>query len=91
MGTGPKIYASNVSGYTDACRNMFREDSALHEITMVNYDGDFNDLTSEPNGGPFYKWLDGVSSTGTFKFNGPEQTRSTSGIPTGWSITPYTP
>lgn len=86
LGTGPKIYALNVSGYIDACRNMFRDDSALHEITMVSYAGDFNDLTSEPNGGPFYKWLDGVSGTGTFKFNGPEQTRSSSGVPSGWTI-----
>lgn len=37
----------------------------------------------------FVCWVDGVSPTGTFHYNGSDTTRGADAIPEGWTIQPF--
>lgn len=74
----PNIAATNF-GYA-ACEAMFSGDVELESIKMA-YTGNF-----ATDNDAFLDWVSGVSSAGTFYYNGSDTTRGTSAIPTGWTI-----
>lgn len=74
----PNIAATNF-GYA-ACEAMFSGDVELQSIKMA-YTGNF--VTDKA---AFSNWVSGVSSSGTFYYNGSDTTRGPSAIPTGWTI-----
>ena len=65
---------------TGCYNDLFKGCSALEEITTP-YLGNFRDLFMS-------NWVDGVSATGTFYYNGSDTTTGPSAIPTGWTVLP---
>ena len=82
MVTGPDIYQSNTLSNSYHCVNMFYNCKALRYIKFVNYTGQ---ITSQAG---FNGWVQGVTSTSdaVIYYKGPTTTRSTSGIPNGWTL-----
>ena len=72
--------------YNNCYQLMFSGCSNLNSITL-GYTGNFADA---PNNA-FSNWVSGVASTGTFYYNGSDTTTGNNAIPTGWTITPFTP
>ena len=75
--TAPEICATNVSA-NNCLRGMFEYDTSLNYIKL-SYTGNF--ITSS-----FEKWVEGVSSTGVFVYDGSDSTRGASAIPVGWEV-----
>ena len=72
----PALPATSLANY---CYDyMFRGCSSLTEIKL-SYTGSFS--TSY-----FSNWVNGVSASGTFYYNGSSTSRGVSAIPTGWTI-----
>ena len=79
--TAPALPATTLA---DNCyEGMFAYCQNLEEIT-IGYTGDFNDTY-------FMYWVDGVAASGTFYYNGSDTTEGESAIPSGWTVTPFTP
>ena len=82
MTKAPTIYATSV-GSRYSFGDLFHGCSSLSEI-KIYYTGNFGgERTSN--------WVSGVPSTGTFYYNGSDTTIGTSAIPSGWTVTPFTP
>lgn len=79
---GPYLRATT-SRYSCYYR-LFKGCSNLNEIKIA-FTGTFS---SGINSGTV-EWVDGVSSTGKFYYNGSDTTRATYAIPTGWTITSF--
>ena len=62
---------------------MFNGCSSLNEIKIA-YDGNFSG-TGVPTDA-FNNWVNGVSSSGTFYYDGEDTTTGASAIPTGWEV-----
>lgn len=77
----PYIRATSVGTWGMA--SMFKNCSQLEEIKM-DYIGNFSGTGASPQA--FTDWVNGVSSTGTFYYNGSDTTRGTSAIPYGWTV-----
>lgn len=73
----PMIKARNLN--SECFRWMFNGCSALNEIHLEEYTGSF-----EPS--YFALWVNGVSSTGTFYYEGADETRGSGAIPAGWTV-----
>ena len=56
---------------------MFEQCTNLNSI-KISYTGNFNRY--------FSNWVSGISSTGTFYYNGSDTTRGASAIPSGWTV-----
>ena len=63
---------------------MFSSCSNINTITL-GYTGNFKNAPSNA----FKDWVYNVASTGTFYYNGPDTTRGTSAIPSGWTVSPW--
>lgn len=79
--TAPELPAETLADY--CYQYMFYNCTNLNTITL-GYTGNFSSIY-------FSNWVSGVASTGTFYYDGTDTTTGTSAIPTGWTITPYTP
>ena len=79
--TAPELPATILA--SDCYRQMFQSCSNLNTITL-GYTGNFSSTY-------FNSWVKDVAASGTFYYNGSDTTTGTSAIPTGWTITPYTP
>lgn len=82
--TAPALPATTLANY--CYFNMFVTCSNLNTITL-GYTGNFADAPTKA----FDGWVDGVAASGTFYYNGSDTTRGVNAIPTGWTVTPYTP
>ena len=82
----PELPATTLA---DSCYNvMFKGCSSLSEI-KIGYKGNFSG-----DGVPsdaFTNWVQGVSASGTFYYDGEDTTTGASAIPTGWDVQPLTP
>lgn len=67
---------------------MFYDCSHLNEIRLA-YTGNFSG-TGVPTDA-FTNWVNGVSASGTFYYDGTDTTTGNSAIPTGWTVEPLTP
>lgn len=74
--TAPELHATTLVDYCYSL--MFNNCSNLSSIKL-NYTGKFDSKY-------FNNWVYGVSSLGTFYYNGSDTTRGYSAIPTGWDI-----
>ena len=74
--TSPELIATTLASYCYSA--MFRGCTSLNNIKLA-YTGNFN-------ADYFSNWVDGVSATGDFYYNGTDTTTGTSAIPTGWTI-----
>ena len=68
---------------TNCYSEMFNGCTSLNEIT-INYTGEINDTQ-------FSNWVAGVTSSGTFYYNGPTETKGDSAIPTNFDKQSFTP
>lgn len=62
---------------------MFKNCSSLNEI-KIDYIGDFYGTGVLSNA--FNKWVQGVSASGTFYYDGEDTTTGINAIPTGWDV-----
>lgn len=75
--TAPELPATTLA---QGCySNMFKGCSSLNTI-KIGYIGNFSTTY-------FNNWVNGVSASGTFYYDGDDMTRGNSAIPTGWTIT----
>ena len=81
---GPTIMATNLLSGRYTAENMFNGCSSLASV-KIYATGDTWSSTNTQD------WMSGVPSTGTFYYNGTYTGRGSSYIPTGWTITPFTP
>lgn len=65
---------------------MFNNCTSLNEIKIA-YTSDFSG-TGVPTDA-FNNWVQGVSASGTFYYDGEDTTTGASAIPTGWSVIPF--
>lgn len=79
--TAPELPATTL--INDCYVSMFYNCKLLNNI-KIGYTGEFYTTYTST-------WTRGVSSTGTFYYNGTSTSRGDSYIPTGWTITPFTP
>lgn len=79
---GPEIYATNWGNFS--MEYMFRYDAKLASVKMHNTGSYWNTFATG-------NWMNGVASSGTFYYNGTYTGRGTGAIPTGWTITTFTP
>ena len=84
MTSAPELPATTLADY--CYYYMFENCSNLNTITL-GYTGNFADAPTYA----FSGWVYGVASTGTFYYNGSDTTIGTSAIPSGWTVTPFTP
>lgn len=75
---GPEISAIALNNF--CFREMFKNCSSLNYIKL-KYTQSFNTANGE-----FFYWVQGVSQTGDFYYNGNDTTRGVSAIPTGWTV-----
>lgn len=75
---GPSIMSTQFSSEY-ACEYMFQNCTSLTSIKMPN----FNDYFG---GSAFQMWVDNVSGSGTFYYNGPDTTHDSYAIPNGWTV-----
>ena len=73
----PELPATTLVPY--CYQYMFNVDYALSEI-KIGYTGNLYDSDA------FGDWVNSVSASGTFYYNGSDTTRGTSAIPTGWTV-----
>lgn len=79
--SAPRLSATTLAS---ACyKNMFKGCQKISEIKL-DYTGNFSAGSFVTN--PFDAWVNGVSASGTFYYNGTDTTRGTSAIPTGWTV-----
>ena len=74
----PSIMAQTIVAGTNALNNMFMGCTLLEEIDIEYYKGSFN--------AAFNNWVNGVASSGTIYYKGPDTTEGPSAIPTGWLL-----
>lgn len=79
---GPEIMATNLLTLNYTAEYMFQGCSSLQSVKI-------HATGNTWNGSATVSWMDGVSSTGTFYYNGTYTGRGASYIPTGWTITPF--
>ena len=77
--SAPELLATTLANYCYAY--MFATCRNLNTITL-GYTGNFADAPTDA----FRNWVTGVSSTGTFYYNGSDTTQGASAIPTGWTV-----
>ena len=82
--TAPVLPATTLPDY--CYYQMFGNCTNLSTITL-GYTGNFADAPSNT----FFYWVTSVAASGTFYYNGSDTTRGVSAIPSGWTITPFTP
>ena len=74
----PSIMAQTIVAGTNALNNMFVGCTLLEEIDIEYYKGSFN--------AAFTNWVNGVASSGTIYYEGPDTTVGSSAIPSGWLV-----
>ena len=77
----PHIKLNAPGTYKAVLVSMFAGCTSLNKITLEVLTGSSYGFDSN-----FSDWVNGVSSTGDFYYNGSATTRGTSAIPTGWTI-----
>ena len=81
---GPTIMATNLLSGTYTAENMFNGCSSLASVKIYATGSSWTSSNTQD-------WMSGVPATGTFYYNGSVTTRGSSYIPTGWTITTFTP
>ena len=74
----PNMMPKTIVDVTNALQRMFYGCSVLEEIDIASYAGNFN--------AAFTNWVNGVASSGTIYYEGPDTTVGQSAIPTGWLV-----
>lgn len=79
--TAPTIKAETLA--TECFKSMFWDCSSLNEISIA-YTGNFSgqDVPTDA----FNNWVNGVSASGTFYYDGSDTTTGANAIPTGWEV-----
>ena len=75
----PELPATELA---NSCYNSMFYGCTILNTIKLGYTGNFADAPD----GAFSGWVDMVSSTGTFYYNGSDKTRGTSAIPEGWVV-----
>lgn len=78
----PYLPATTLADYS--YYDMFNGCSSLNTIKIA-YTGNFSG-SGVPTENPFHTWVNGVSTNGTFYYNGSDTTRGASAIPTNWTV-----
>lgn len=81
---GPTIMATNLLTGSWTAENMFNGCSSLASVKIYATGSSWSSSNTQ-------NWMSGVPNTGTFYYNGTYTGRGPSEIPTGWTITPFTP
>lgn len=81
---GPTIMATNLLSISYTAENMFSGCSSLASVKIYATGSTWNSSATS-------NWMTGVPATGTFYYNGTYTGRGASYIPSGWTITTFTP
>lgn len=79
----PYFHFTNINSNTNAFQELFNGCSNLNEIKL-DYTGNFGT-------GTWTDWVNGVAASGTFYYNGSDTTVGTNAIPSGWTVSTFTP
>ena len=80
--SAPELPATTLAQY--CYHGMFYGCTNLNEIKIA-YTGTFSEAPSYA----FWAWVQGVSASGTFYYNGSDTTTGSSAIPTGWNVVQF--